>query len=260
MIEQLAPPPGTSGVPAHDEPWPQWWLFGCRSSALMFSGRLGEAEELLTHGRSRTHGSSGGRSKSFRRHAVRPLHPEQGRPMSAFRRAASPTPFPTARAIGVCSEAVCRGRSSAGHDRTGRAGRRDPGRGRCSGRPDRSPTPEARFSRLGPGRRPPPATSPPPGPGSKRRPTTAKRSATSSGLLARSMTWPAWAKPVRWPVACRTRRSGRRRVRNCPRRLRQRGGGPRQPGSRSSLRSLRANGRQSLCSRSERRSRRRPAT
>ena len=46
-IEDLTPPAGTSGVPAHDEPWPQWWLFGCRATALLYSGRLGEAEELI---------------------------------------------------------------------------------------------------------------------------------------------------------------------------------------------------------------------
>ena len=232
-------------------------------SALLFSGRLGEAEELLTLVVSRTHRSSGGRSKSVRRHAVRLSSSGAGpsdERVSPGQRVLHP--LPTARAIGVCSADVCRGRSSAGHDRTGRASGRDTGRARCPGHSDRSPAPRRRprCSRLGPGRRLPPAIFPPPGPGSKRRPTTHKRSAASSMPPARSTIWPAWDRPTGGRSLARTRRSGGRRVRNCPRRLRQRGGGQRQPGSRSSLRSLRANGRQSLCSRSKRGSRRRPAT
>ena len=87
VIEQLAPPPGTSGVPAHDEPWPQWWLFGCRNSALMFSGRLGETEELLTLVDRQLIDHPAAEARAFVAMQFAYLHPEQGRPMSAFRRA-----------------------------------------------------------------------------------------------------------------------------------------------------------------------------
>ncbi len=47
-IEELTPPPGSRPVPAPDEPWHQWALFGLRAVALVHSGRLGEADEFLT--------------------------------------------------------------------------------------------------------------------------------------------------------------------------------------------------------------------
>ena len=47
-LEELTPPPDTRGVPAPDEPWHQWLLFGLRAVALIYSGRLVEADELLT--------------------------------------------------------------------------------------------------------------------------------------------------------------------------------------------------------------------
>jgi len=86
-IEDLTPPAGTSGVPAHDEPWPQWWLFGCRATALLYSGRLGEAEELIVLADRQFIDHPAAEARAFVAMQFAYLHPEQGRPMSAFRRA-----------------------------------------------------------------------------------------------------------------------------------------------------------------------------
>jgi len=45
----LSPPAGSTAIPAVDEPWDQWDLFGFRAAALIHVGRLREAEELLLH-------------------------------------------------------------------------------------------------------------------------------------------------------------------------------------------------------------------
>jgi DNA-binding CsgD family transcriptional regulator len=87
VIEELTPPPGTSGIPAHDEPWPQWWLFGCRASALVFAGRLGEAEELTILADREFLDHPAAEARAFVALQFAYLYPEQGRPKSAFRRA-----------------------------------------------------------------------------------------------------------------------------------------------------------------------------
>ena len=46
--ELLSPSAGSAAIPAVDEPWDQWALFGHRAGALIHAGRLREAEELLT--------------------------------------------------------------------------------------------------------------------------------------------------------------------------------------------------------------------
>ena len=65
------PTPYTRGVPAPDQPWHQWRLFGLRCYAHLFgpSCRGGRASH---YGPSRTRGSSRGRSEGLRRRLVRP--------------------------------------------------------------------------------------------------------------------------------------------------------------------------------------------
>ena len=86
-IEQLTPPPDARAVPAPDEPWHQWILFGNRAAALVYSGRLGEAEELFTmaYRELMDHPAAEARAVVAAWFAL--LHIEQGRPVSAFRRA-----------------------------------------------------------------------------------------------------------------------------------------------------------------------------
>jgi DNA-binding CsgD family transcriptional regulator len=86
-IEELAPPPGTRAVPAPDDPWHQWLLFGNHTLALIYAGRLVEADELLAmaYGELMDHPAAEARGFVARWSAV--LHLEQGRPLSAFRRA-----------------------------------------------------------------------------------------------------------------------------------------------------------------------------
>ncbi|MCW2548601.1 MAG: transcriptional regulator, LuxR family [Mycobacterium sp.] len=86
-IEELTPLPGSRAVPAPDEPWHEWMLFGNRVAALISSGRLGDADELLTlaYGQVMDHPAAEGRA--FVSDWLAVLRVEQGRPVSAFRRA-----------------------------------------------------------------------------------------------------------------------------------------------------------------------------
>ena len=86
-IEELTPPPGTRAVPAPDEPWHQWWLFGNRAAALRYSGRLGEADELLTMAYHEVMDHPAAEARAYVALWLAGLHLEQGRPVSAFRRA-----------------------------------------------------------------------------------------------------------------------------------------------------------------------------
>jgi len=86
-IEQLTPPPGTRAVPAPDEPWHQWILFGLRAAALRYSGRLGEADELLTMAYREIMDHPAAEARAFVTLWFALLHLERGRPVSAFRRA-----------------------------------------------------------------------------------------------------------------------------------------------------------------------------
>jgi len=86
-IEQLTPPPGADPVPEPDEPWHQWMLFGNRVAALIYAGRLVEAADLLAvaYGAVVDHPAS--EARAFVADWLAVLHLEQGRPLSAFRRA-----------------------------------------------------------------------------------------------------------------------------------------------------------------------------
>ena len=87
VIEQLAPRPDIRVVPAPDEPWHQWMLFGHRAAALVYSGRLGEADELLTMAYRDVIDHPSAEARAFVADWLAVLRLEQGRPVSAFRRA-----------------------------------------------------------------------------------------------------------------------------------------------------------------------------
>jgi DNA-binding CsgD family transcriptional regulator len=87
VIDELTPPPDTRAVPAPDESWHQWMLFGYRAAALVCSGRLREADELLTMAYRDIMNHPAAEARAFVADWFAYLHLEQGRPVSAFRRA-----------------------------------------------------------------------------------------------------------------------------------------------------------------------------
>ena len=87
VIEQLTPRPDTRAVPAPDEPWYQWMLFGHSAAALIYSGRLDEADELLTMAYRDVVDHPAAEARAFVTDWLAVLRLEQGRPASAFRRA-----------------------------------------------------------------------------------------------------------------------------------------------------------------------------
>jgi DNA-binding CsgD family transcriptional regulator len=87
VIEELTPPPATRAVPVPDEPWHQWMLFGYRAAALVCSGRLREADELLTMAYRDVMDHPAAEARAFVADWLAVLHLEQGRPVNAFRRA-----------------------------------------------------------------------------------------------------------------------------------------------------------------------------
>jgi DNA-binding CsgD family transcriptional regulator len=86
-IELLASAPGGDAIPESDEPWAQWALFVARVVALVYAGRFGEAEELLTAAYSRVVGQPAAEARAYVAGWFAVLHLEQGCAMSAFRRA-----------------------------------------------------------------------------------------------------------------------------------------------------------------------------
>jgi DNA-binding CsgD family transcriptional regulator len=74
-------------IPANDEGWDRWTLFGARVEALVYGGRLGEAEELLTRAHRQVIEQPLAEATGFVTGWMAILHLEQGRPVSAFRRA-----------------------------------------------------------------------------------------------------------------------------------------------------------------------------
>jgi DNA-binding CsgD family transcriptional regulator len=85
--EQLKALPDTRAVPAPDEPWNHWHPFGLRALALVYSGRLGEADELLTMAYRDVMDHPASEARAYVAAWFAGLHLEQGRPVSAFRRA-----------------------------------------------------------------------------------------------------------------------------------------------------------------------------
>jgi DNA-binding CsgD family transcriptional regulator len=85
-IQLLSPADGTA-IPAPDEPWQRWTPFAVLVAGLVWAGRLGDAEELLTRAHGLVMGQPAAEASAFVAGRFAVLHLEQGRPMSAFRRA-----------------------------------------------------------------------------------------------------------------------------------------------------------------------------
>ena len=83
----LSAHPASGVIPAPDEPWVLWALFNVRVTALIWAGRLREAEELLTRAQGVVIDQPAAEASAFVAERLASLHLEQGRLMSAFRRA-----------------------------------------------------------------------------------------------------------------------------------------------------------------------------
>jgi DNA-binding CsgD family transcriptional regulator len=87
VIRLLSSHPASGAIPAPDEPWVSWALFDVRVTALIWAGRLREAEELLTRAQDVVSDQPAAEASAFVALRLATLHLEQGRPGSAFRRA-----------------------------------------------------------------------------------------------------------------------------------------------------------------------------
>jgi DNA-binding CsgD family transcriptional regulator len=74
-------------MPAPDASWDQWVLFECLGAGLVYSGRLKEAEELLFRGYDLVADQPATEARACVANVLALLHLEQGRPVSALRRA-----------------------------------------------------------------------------------------------------------------------------------------------------------------------------
>jgi DNA-binding CsgD family transcriptional regulator len=83
----LSPTPGKEEIPAIDEPWERWALFPPGVQVLVYAGRLGKAEELLSRAYGQVVDQPESEARAFVAGWFAFLYLEQGRPMSAFRRA-----------------------------------------------------------------------------------------------------------------------------------------------------------------------------
>jgi DNA-binding CsgD family transcriptional regulator len=87
VIRLLDPDPASGAIPAPEEPWDRWALFVILSFALVGTGRLREAEELLTRADGLVIDQPAAEARAYVTGWLAVLHLEQGRPVSAFRRA-----------------------------------------------------------------------------------------------------------------------------------------------------------------------------
>jgi DNA-binding CsgD family transcriptional regulator len=87
VIGLLSSHPASGAIPAPEEPWVPWALFTIRVSALIWAGRLREAEELLTRAQGVVIDQPAAEASAYVAGWLAVLHLEQGRPVSAFRRA-----------------------------------------------------------------------------------------------------------------------------------------------------------------------------
>jgi DNA-binding CsgD family transcriptional regulator len=87
VIRLLSSHPVSGAIPAPDETWVPWALFDVRVTALIWAGRLREAEELLTSAQDVVIDQPAAEASAFVALRLATLHLEQGRPVSAFRRA-----------------------------------------------------------------------------------------------------------------------------------------------------------------------------
>ncbi|MDX6334675.1 MAG: hypothetical protein QOG05_2015 [Streptosporangiaceae bacterium] len=83
----LTPSAGSAAIPALDEPWDQWALLGHRAAALIYAGRLREAEELFTRAYDLLIDRPASQARALVARWLAVLHLEQGRPTSALHRA-----------------------------------------------------------------------------------------------------------------------------------------------------------------------------
>ncbi len=86
-IELLRPLVEGGELPAADESWEQWAMLDCLMAAHVFAGRLGEAEDLLVRAYDLVADQPAAEAGAHVTHSLAILHLEQGRPLSAFRRA-----------------------------------------------------------------------------------------------------------------------------------------------------------------------------
>jgi DNA-binding CsgD family transcriptional regulator len=87
VIRRLGPGPASEAIPAPDGPWDQWALFAILVAALVGAGRLREAGELLTRADGLVIDQPAAEARAYVAGWFAVLHLEQGRPVSAFRRA-----------------------------------------------------------------------------------------------------------------------------------------------------------------------------
>ena len=87
VIRLLSAHPTSAAVPAPDQTWVLWSLFSVRVATLIWAGRLQEAEELLTRAQGVVIDQPAAEASAFVAYRLASLHLEQGRLMSAFRRA-----------------------------------------------------------------------------------------------------------------------------------------------------------------------------
>ena len=87
-VNRLSPILESKAMPAAGEPWDKWALHGIAVSALIYAGRLGEAEEALTRAWALVVDQPAAEPRSYVAHWLAAVHLEQGRVASAFRRAA----------------------------------------------------------------------------------------------------------------------------------------------------------------------------
>ncbi len=86
-IELLSPILETKTMPTSDRPWDEWAPYGVAVYALVYAGRLGEAEELLTCAWGLVVDQPGAEIRGYIADWLAAVYLEQGRVSSAFRRA-----------------------------------------------------------------------------------------------------------------------------------------------------------------------------
>jgi hypothetical protein len=87
VIRLLSSHPASGAIPAPEEPWVPWALLTVRAAALIWAGRMREAEELLTRAQGVVIEQPAAEASAYVAGWLAVLHLEQGRPASAFRRA-----------------------------------------------------------------------------------------------------------------------------------------------------------------------------
>ena len=87
-VNLLSPVLESEAMPTADEPWDRWALYGIAVYALIYAGRLGEAEDALAGAWALVVDQPTAEARGYVAHWLAAMHLEQGRVGSAFRRAA----------------------------------------------------------------------------------------------------------------------------------------------------------------------------